>query len=82
VGTRLWRSGIEVRGIPIAFGAALLVFGSVAQDTRRNGRGQAAHGRDELVGRMLKRIHERVQSKRADAEVVRDAETISAAGAR
>jgi hypothetical protein len=34
VGTRLWRSGIEVRGIPIAFGAALLVFGGVAQDTK------------------------------------------------
>jgi cytochrome c556 len=42
------------------------------------------HRMDEMkqVWRMLKRIHERVQSKRADAEVVRDAETVSAAAVR
>src|SRR5829696_1019492 len=52
------------------------------QPRRRDRSRQAAHGRDGASGRVMKRINERLKSKRGLADIARDAEEIRAAATR
>ena len=83
MGARVGRPGPEVRRLPLALGAALLVSGGAVLG-HEGATGIVKQRMDDmkLIGRSTKRIDERLRSKRPLREIVADAEAIHAAAIR
>jgi cytochrome c556 len=72
-----------VKRLLCAFGAVLLVCGSTAL-AHEGATGVVKQRMDEMekIGRAMKRINDRLNSKRGSAEIARDAKELRAAAAR
>ena len=83
MGAGVRRSGREVRRVLLTFGAALLVSGSVVLG-HDGAVGVVKECMDDMkaIGGALKRIGDRVRSKRELAAIAPDAEAVAAAAAR
>jgi cytochrome c556 len=83
VGARNGRAaGFKVKHAVGAFGAALLIGSAVLAHEGATGIVKQRMDEMEHVGRVVKRINERLKSKRGLPDIERDAEEIRAAAAR
>jgi cytochrome c556 len=82
LGAWLRRPGRKVKRLVGAFGAALLVGSAVLAHEGAAGVVKQRMDEMEHVGRVVKRINERLKSRRGLADIARDAEEIRASAAR